>query len=65
MNEYTVLYLNGITAYISAANNKDILIEADLHAQRNEFTCLDIKKIVDTDGNIIKNLKQNYAHNWQ
>lgn len=58
MNEYTILYLNGITAYLSAVNDRDIEIEARLHAERNYFSCVDVKKIIDMDGNIVKNLKQ-------
>lgn len=55
MNEYTVLFLNGITAYIMAEDWKDAILESITYAQRAGFQ-ENIKYMVDEDGTTIKNI---------
>lgn len=58
MNEYTVLFLNGITAYIMAEDWKDIILEAKMYAERRDFFP-NIKFIIDEDGTTIKDININ------
>jgi predicted aminopeptidase len=55
MNEYSVLYLNGINAYVTAGDFKDAILEARINASRKGFAT-NIKYIIDEDGVMIKNI---------
>ena len=62
MNEYSVLFLNGITLYVTATDWKDAIIEAKLEAQRRCFSNVQAKMIVDDEQNVISNINMdNYT----
>lgn len=57
MNEYSVVFLNGITKHIEANDWKDSIIEARIIAERNGFSPK-IKYIMDGEGVLIKNINE-------
>jgi len=64
MNEYLVLYLNGIEWNVMAEDWKDAIIEAKLNAERKGFQNKGIKRIMDEDGTSIINIDVDNFH-WK
>lgn len=56
MNEYTINFLNGLVVHLTATDWKDAIIEAKLHAERKGYANGEIKRIIDEDGKVIKNI---------
>jgi len=57
MNEYTVLYLNGINYHFTATDWKDAILEARIHAEKAGFSTK-MKCIMDEEGDSIKNIDE-------
>ena len=58
MNEYTVVFLNGIKADIMAENWKDSIKESKSYAIKGGFSD-NIKLIMDEDNNVIRSIDIN------
>ena len=58
MNEYTVLFLNGIKADIMADDWKDAVVEAKCYALKGQFQN-NIKLIMDDENNVIRDIDTN------
>jgi len=57
MNEYTVLYLNGINFHFEAKDWKDAILEARTNAENKLFNTK-MKYIIDGEGECIKNIDE-------
>ena len=57
MNEYTILFLNGITKYVTTDGWKDAILMARGIAEKQEFNS-SIKMIIDGEGESIKNINE-------